>query len=220
MSNKTINLTDDLYAYLLRVSLREPEILRDLRETTLKMPMAAMQIAPEQGQFMAFLVSLMGARKTLEIGVFTGYSALAVALALPADGKMVACDISEEYTRVARDFWARAGVSQKIDLRLAPAGDTLQGLIDEGQQASFDFAFIDADKTAYLEYYEQCLTLLRPGGVVAVDNVLWGGAVLAAQDGDADTLAICQFNNFVKTDERVSLTMLPVGDGLTLLRKH
>ncbi len=220
MSSKTIKLTDELYSYLQNVSLREAEVLRELRAETAGMPMAVMQIAPEQGQFMAFLVKLLGARKTIEVGVFTGYSALAVALALPDEGRMIACDINREYTDIAKRYWRRAGVADRIDLRLGPASATLQQLIDGGEQASYDFAFIDADKTGYQQYYEQCLVLLRPGGVIAVDNVLWGGSVIDQNDLSEDTEAIRQFNSFVKTDERVDETLLPVGDGLTLLRRR
>lgn len=220
MSSKTIKLTDELYSYLQNVSLREAEVLQELRAETAGMPMAVMQIAPEQGQFMAFLVKLLGARKTIEVGVFTGYSALAVALALPEEGRMIACDINREYTDIAKRYWRRAGVANRIDLRLGPASETLQQLIDGGEQASYDFAFIDADKTGYRQYYEQCLVLLRPGGVIAVDNVLWGGSVIDRNDHSEDTQAIRQFNSFVKTDERVDVTMLPVADGLTLLRRR
>ncbi len=220
MSSKTIKLTDELYSYLQNVSLREAEVLRELRAETAGMPMAVMQIAPEQGQFMAFLVKLLGARKAIEVGVFTGYSALAVALALPDEGRMIACDINREYTDIAKRYWQRAGVVDRIDLRLGPASATLQQLIDGGEQASYDFAFIDADKAGYRQYYEQCLGLLRPGGVIAVDNVLWGGSVIDQNDLSEDTEAIRQFNSFVKTDERVDVTLLPVADGLTLLRRR
>ena len=219
MSNQTIQLSEELYRYLLDVSLSESDVQRSLRERTSQMPHSNMQIAPEQGQFMALLAQLLGARKTLEIGVYTGYSALCVAAVLPEDGRLVACDISEEYTTVAREYWDRAGLSEKIDLRLAPANETLSTLIDDGEGASFDFAFIDADKTGYHEYYEQCLILLRSGGLIAVDNVLWGGAVLDGGNPDADTLAIQEFNCFVNRDERVDLSMVPIGDGLSLLRK-
>tara|TARA_R110000787_G_scaffold38535_3_gene96942 strand:+ start:1680 stop:2342 length:663 start_codon:yes stop_codon:yes gene_type:complete len=220
VSSKTIKLTDELYSYLQNVSLREAEVLRELRAETAGMPMAVMQIAPEQGQFMAFLVKLLGARKAIEVGVFTGYSALAVALALPDEGRMIACDINREYTDIAKRYWQRAGVVDRIDLRLGPASATLQQLIDGGEQASYDFAFIDADKAGYRQYYEQCLGLLRPGGVIAVDNVLWGGSVIDQNDLSEDTEAIRQFNSFVKTDERVDVTLLPVADGLTLLRRR
>lgn len=219
MSNRTINLDDTLYQYLLDASLREHPMLAELRTAMRDHPQVNMQIAPEQGQFMQLLVRLTGARRTLEIGVFTGYSALAVALALPDDGRLVGCDISREYTDVARAYWERAGVAHKIDLRLAIALDTLDALIAEGQSGSFDFAFIDADKTSYDAYYERCLTLLRPGGVIAVDNVLWNGRV-ARPPVDEDTAAIQAFNEKLHNDARIDLSLLPLGDGLTLARKR
>ena len=177
MSNRTIALDDRLYDYLLRVSLREPEVLRRLREETLAMPRASMQISPEQGQFMALLVKLQGARKILEIGTFTGYSALVMALALPPGGRIVTCDISREWTAVAARYWAEAGVGGRIDLRLAPALETTRALLDAGEGLTFDFAFIDADKEKYLAYYEAALDLVRPGGLIVADNTLWGGSV-------------------------------------------
>lgn len=220
MSNQTINLTEDLYQYLLDVSLREAEILRALREETAQLPNANMQIAPEQGQFMAMLVQLSGARKLVEVGVFTGYSSLAVALALPHDGYVLACDVSEEYTNIARRYWQQAGISHKIDLRLAPAVETLGSLIQQGQPADFDFAFIDADKESYNTYYEHCLSLLRPGGLIAVDNVLWNGSVINPAKQDVDTQAIRAFNEKLLSDERVDISLVPIGDGLTLARKR
>lgn len=220
MSNKTLNLDADLYRYLQLASLREPEVLQALREKTAELPLAVMQVSPEQGQFMALLVRLLGARRCLEVGVFTGYSALAVALALPKDGRLVGCDIEVGYTDVAQRYWRKAGVEDKITLHLAPAVDTLQALIDAGESDSYDFAFIDADKTSYRRYYEQCLTLLRPGGLVAIDNVLWGGAVADASNNEADTVAIRELNDFIATDERVDISMVPIGDGLTLARKR
>ena len=219
MSNQSIQLNDELYHYLLDVSLRESEVLKQLRQHTAGMRGSVMQIAPEQGQFMALLVKMLGAKKTLEIGVYTGYSALCVAAALPEDGRVIACDINAETTAVAKEFWQKAGVAEKIDLRLAPGTDTLNELIAAGEQDSFDFAFIDADKTGYHNYYERCLVLLRPGGLIAVDNVLWTGSVLNNENPSDDTLALQAFNRFVKDDQRVDLSMLPVGDGLTLLRK-
>ena len=194
MTKQTTGLEETLADYIQSISLREPDILRQLREETAKLSMAQMQISPEQGQFMALLVQLMGAKKTLEIGVFTGYSALAVALALPIDGKMIACDISEEYTAIAKDFWARAGVSEKIDLRIAPALETLEKLITEGETGSFDLAFIDADKRNYENYYELALILLRPGGLILIDNVLWSGKVVDPTITDKQTQAIREFN--------------------------
>ncbi|HEB28508.1 MAG TPA: methyltransferase domain-containing protein [Porticoccus sp.] len=219
MSNKSINLTEQLHAYLLKVSLRESDILKALRKETSSLPTANMQIAPEQGQFMALLVQLIGARRTIEVGVYTGYSALAVAMVLPDNGQIIACDISEEYTSVARRYWSAAGVSQKIDLRLAPATETLKGLIDEGQSSSFDFAFIDADKESYADYFELCFDLLRPGGLIAIDNVLWDGAVIDHQKQDVDTRAIRTFNQQLLSDNRVDISLVPIADGLTLARK-
>ncbi len=209
----------ELSAYMRRVALREPAILTRLREETARDPMERMQISPEQGQFMALLMHLMGARRTIEIGVFTGYSALAVALALPDDGHVVACDISEKWTSVARRYWREAGVAGKIDLQLRPALETLDELIAKGQAGNFDFVFIDADKENYANYYERSLALLRPGGLIAVDNVLWSGRVIDASANDADTRAIRAFNEKLMGDERVWLTMLPVRDGLTLACK-
>jgi predicted O-methyltransferase YrrM len=220
MANRTIDLTDRLYDYLLKVSLREPPLLAELRAETAKLPDAVMQISPEQGQFMALLVELIGARRAIEVGTFTGYSALCVASALPARGKLIACDISEEYTSVGRPYWKRAGVAGKIDLRLGPALDTLRSLLADGAAGSFDFAFIDADKKEYDGYYEAILELLRPGGLVAIDNVLWGGAVADSRKRDADTVAIRALNKKLHDDERVSLSLLPIGDGLTLARKR
>ena len=220
MMRSTLGLDDRLYDYLLGASLREPEILRRLREETAAMPMAMMQIGAEQGQFMALLVELMGARRTLEIGVFTGYSSLVVALALPPDGHITACDISEEYTAVARRYWEEAGVADKIDMRLAPAIETLDALLADGETGRYDMAFIDAEKTEYADYYERVLALLRPGGLAVVDNVLWNGSVADPDKNDDDTVAIRAFNERLHGDQRVSLSMLPVSDGLTLARKR
>jgi len=220
MSRRTLALDDPLYAYLLSVSLREPDVLRRLREETAGHPQAAMQIAPEQGQFMGLLVRLLGARKCLEIGVFTGYSALAVALALPFDGRLVACDVSEEFTAIARRYWEEAGVDPIIRLHLAPAVETLDGLLADGEGGTFDFAFIDADKVNYAGYFERALELLRPGGLVVVDNVLWDGKVADATVNDPDTAAIRALNESLLGDERIDLSLLPVGDGLTLARKR
>jgi predicted O-methyltransferase YrrM len=220
MSNRSISLTDSLYEYLLAVSLREPELLRQLRDETAANPMARMQISPEQGQFMALLARLAGARRCLEIGVFTGYSSLALALALPEDGRILACDVSEEWTSVARRYWAAAGVAHKIDLRLAPAFDTLDRLRDAGEAGSYDFAFIDADKENYLGYYERVLELLRPGGLILVDNTLWSGRVADEENTEADTVALRNFNRQLHGDERSDLSLVPIGDGLTLARKR
>lgn len=219
MSNRSLNLDDTLYEYLLTHSLREHPEQIALREATRSHPRAGMQISPEQGQFMALLVKLIGARRALEIGVFTGYSALSVALALPADGRILACDISEEYTRIGRPYWERAGVAHKIDLRLAPALETLDAELAAGAAGRYDFAFIDADKTGYASYVERCLQLLRPGGLIAIDNVLWSGAV-AQPARDEDTRALQALNERLHGDERIDLSMLPVGDGLTLARKR
>lgn len=220
MSLKSLNLTPELYDYLQKVSLREPEILAKLRAETAANPRGRMQIAPEQGQFMGFLVRLMGAKKTLEIGVFTGYSSLVVALALPPEGRIVACDVDEEVTNIARRYWQKAGVSDRIDLHLAPALDTLDQLIANGEENTFDFAFIDADKRNYINYYEKALTLVRPGGMIAIDNVLWSGQVADPQVNDPRTEALRAFNQSLQSDERIELTLVPIGDGLTLAWKH
>ena len=220
MSNKTIAVDDALYDYMLRVSLREHPVLRRLRDETLRMPERNMQISPEQGQFLALLVRLSGAGRVLEIGTFTGYSALVMALALPEDGRVVTCDISEAWTRIARRAWAEAGVAERMDLRLAPALETMDALIAGGEAGRFDIAFIDADKESYRAYYEKALVLLRPGGVIAVDNVLWNGNVIDPAKTDTDTEAIRAFNAALATDERIDLSLVPIGDGLTLARKR
>lgn len=220
MSNRSIGLSEELHRYLLDVSLRESDVMRRLRAETAKHPHSDMQIAPEQGQFMQFLVRVLGAEKTLEVGVFTGYSALVVAQALPDDGYVVACDINEAYTKTAVQFWKEAGVANKIDLRIAPAVETLDALLADGQAGTFDFAFIDADKTSYDDYYEQSLKLLRPGGVVALDNVLRGGRVVAPDPDDESTQAICRLNEKLHADERIDLSMVPIADGLTLAMKR
>jgi predicted O-methyltransferase YrrM len=211
---------EEISDYLLSVSLREPPILRRLREETALHPQARFQVAPEQGQFMAMLIQMLGARRTLEVGVFTGYSSLAVALALPPDGQIVACDINEEFTSIARRYWKEAGVDHMIDLRIRPAMETLTGLISQGQRGRFDFAFIDADKTSYEGYYECALELLRPGGLIMVDNVLWSGRVLDSSDQTPDTQAVRAFNKKLLADSRVSLSMIPLGDGVTLALKR
>lgn len=220
MTNRSISLTDSLYEYLLSVSLREPDLLRRLREETAAYPNARMQIAPEQGQFMALLVRLIGARRCLEVGVFTGYSSLAVALALPQDGRIVACDVSEEWTGVARRYWAVAGVAHKIDLRLAPALETMQGLLSDGEAGGFDFVFLDADKENYLRYYEIALELVRPGGLIVADNTLWSGRVADPTNTEAATVALRRFNERLLADDRVDLSVVPIGDGLTLALKR
>ncbi len=219
MSSKTFTLSDRLYDYYRSVSSREPDVLRQLREETARHPMVAMQVSPEQGQFMALLIQLMGAKKILEIGVFTGYSSLWTALALPSDGKLVACDVNEEWTSIARHYWQQAGVANKVDLRLVPALETLEQLLAAGQAEAFDFVFIDADKENYLNYYEQSLQLLRPGGLIAIDNVLWSGRVANRQLQDKSTTAIRALNEKLHHDQRVALSLIPIGDGLTLALK-
>ena len=219
MGNKTISLDSRLSEYLLSVSLREAEILQQLRAETAKHPLGRMQIAPEQGQFMALLVQLMGAKKALEIGVFTGYSATAIALALPPDGKLIACDIDEEYINIARRYWQQAGVALKIDLHLAPATETLDRLIARGETETFDFVFIDADKSNYDTYYEKSLQLVHSGGLIAVDNVLWNGKVADLEIQDNRTKAIRALNEKIHQDNRVNLSLVPIGDGLTLAMK-
>jgi len=220
MDRHNIDLTDALYDYLLEVSLREPPLLARLREETKELPRSVMQISPEQGQFMALLVELMGARRILEIGTFTGYSALVVALALPPDGRIVACDVDEDTTAIARRYWAEAGVADKIDLRLGPAVDTLDALLAGGGAGSFDFAFVDADKENYDAYYERGLALLRQDGLMVIDNVLWSGAVADPQRQDENTRALRALNAKLRDDQRVTLSLLPMGDGITLARKR
>ena len=220
MSDETLNLTPELYEYLKSVSLREPDVLVRLREETSRHPRAAMQISPEQGQFMSLLVKLLGVQKVLEIGVFTGYSSTIVALALPDDGQITACDIDEDFTSIAQRYWQEAGVSQKINLNLAPALETLNKLLDQGAEATYDMAFIDADKCNYPNYYEPCLRLLKPGGVLLVDNVLWDGRVADLSINDLDTDGIRRLNKLVYEDRRVDMSLIPLGDGLTLVRKR
>ena len=220
MGKESLGLDRRLYEYLLSVSLREPEVLTQLRRETSQHSGSIMQISPDQGQFMALLIKLLGARKTLDIGVFTGYSSLVVALALPENGKVIACDRDPQATAIARRYWQAAGVADKIELHLAPALETLDKLIEDGESGSFDFAFIDADKRNYDNYYERALILLRQGGVVAIDNVLWFGSVADPQDIDKRTIAIRQFNQKLHQDNRVDLSMLSLADGLTLARKR
>jgi predicted O-methyltransferase YrrM len=219
MTMRTVAMDASLFDYLLAQSLREHPAQTALREATLSVPHATMQISPDQGQLMALLVKLMGARRTLEVGTFTGYSALTVALALPADGRLLACDISDDYTRVGRPFWKQAGVEQRIELVLAPALQTLDARLAAGEAGAYDFAFIDADKVNYDGYYERCLKLVRAGGLIALDNTLWSGAV-ARPSTDPDTLALQALNTKLHHDDRVDLAMLTVGDGLTLARKR
>lgn len=219
MSTATIILDEKLREYLLNVSVKESEILRELREETAQMEYSAMQISPEQGAFMSFLVELIQAKRTLEIGVFTGYSALVVAMALPEDGIVTACDVSEEWANVGMKYWKKAQVEDKINLRIAPALKTLDQLLSEGKQGTYDFAFIDADKIEYQGYFDKSLELLRIGGLIAIDNVLWGGSVIDDSIQDSSTKAIRKFNKKLYQDERVSISMVPIGDGLTLARK-
>lgn len=220
MANRRLVVTDDIHRYLIEHSVREHEALARLRAATADMPDAQMQIGPEQGQLMALLVRLMNAKRCIEIGVYTGYSSLAVALALPDDGRIVACDVSEEWTSIARRFWRAAGVDHKIELKLQPATKTLQELLARGAAGRFDFAFIDADKPAYEGYYELLLQLLRPGGLIAIDNTLWSGRVADPTIRDASTTALRALNEKLHRDERVDLSLLPIGDGLTLARKR
>ncbi len=220
MSRKNAGLADDLYDYMVRTTVRDDDILRRLREETLETGWGMMQIAPDQGQFMALLTRLTGARRALEVGVFTGYSSLCVARALGEGGSLVALDVSEEWTAIARRYWAEAGVADRIDLRLAPAVESLERLVEEGQAGSFDIAFIDADKENYDTYYERALVLVRPGGLILIDNVLWGGAVIDDSDQSADTRAIRAINEKVGGDDRVDMAMVPTGDGLTIARKR
>jgi len=219
MSRTHTPISDAMADYIRAVTLREPETLRRLREETESHPHASMQTAPEQGQFIGLLIRLLGARKTLEVGVFLGYSSTWVALALPTGGKVVACDVSEEFTARARHLWRETGVEAKIDLRLGPAVDSLDALIAGGEAGSFDFAFIDADKSNYANYYERALVLLRQGGMIAIDNVLWHGAVIDPADKSEDTEAIRAFNRRLHGDARVALSLVPLGDGLTLACK-
>lgn len=219
MSNQTLDLSDNVYEYLLDHSLREPALLAELRRETSELEMSIMQISPEQGQFMALLTKLLGVKRAIEVGVFTGYSSLSVAMAMPTDGELIVCDMSEEWTSMARRYWEKAGVANKVTLKIAPALKTLKALLAEGQAGKFDFAFIDADKTNYKNYYECCLELIRPGGVIAIDNVLWGGAVADMSDDSEDTRAIRELNDHIHKDDRVDMSLLPIGDGLTLARR-
>ena len=220
MSNQSIGLSDPLYQYLLANSVREPEILAKLRAETAQHPLVNMQISPEQGQLMGLLVQLIGAKKCLEVGVFTGYSSLAVALNLPDNGQIIACDVSDEFTSIARKYWQEAGVDHKISLYIAPALATLDRLILNGESGTFDFAFIDADKNNYGAYYDRCFQLVRQGGLILVDNVLWYGRVAdPAMDNDRRTQAIKQINQQIYHDDRVQISLIPIGDGLTIARK-
>jgi predicted O-methyltransferase YrrM len=220
MTKRSIGLDEPLYDYLLDVSLRESDLLADLREETAAMPQANMQIAPEQGQFMALLARLIGTRRYLEVGTFTGYSALAVMLALPEHAEASCLDISEEWTAVAERYWIRAGINERMHLHLGPAADSLNRLMRDGWRDDYDFAFIDADKPGYIEYFEACLQLIRPGGLILVDNTLWDGKVADESVEDDDTAAIREFNARVASDDRVDLSLLPLADGVTVLRRR
>jgi predicted O-methyltransferase YrrM len=220
MSNRTIALDEPLYGYLLNHSLRESDTLRRLREQTMQHEWARMQIAPEQGQFMALLAEMIGARRMLEIGTFTGYSALWLASVLPPDGALICCDIDTEWTAIGLPYWEEAGVADRIDLRIAPAMQTLDELLRTGEAQYFDLAFVDADKENYLEYYERCLQLLRRGGLILFDNTLWAGAVADPQQQDTETRAIRALNEHLHRDSRISLSLVPIGDGLSIARKR
>ena len=219
MTRKTLNITEQIHDYLLSVSLRETDIQRELRAETAKQPQAMMQIAPDQGQFMALLIQLMQAKKIIEIGVYTGYSSLCMAMALPADGLIVACDINKDYTDIARRYWQKAGVADKINLILAPAIQTLDKLLAQGEQETYDFVFVDADKPEYPDYYERSLQLIRPGGLIVIDNVLWYGKPADPDEKDKDTLAIREFNEMLYQDKRVKVNLLTIADGVTLALK-
>ena len=217
---RNIQLTDNLYQYILDHSVREPAVLRELHEETAPMKHAGMQIGADQGQFMGLLAKLVGAKRCIEIGVFTGYSSISVALALPPDGRIIACDVSEEWTSVARKYWEKAGVASKIELRLGPAVETLDALLAKGEAGKFDFVFIDADKGNYLNYYERCLKLVRPGGLMLFDNTLWSGEVANPENQKEDTVALRALNDALHRDDRIDVSLLPVGDGVTLARKR
>ena len=218
MARDHVGVPDHVYDYLVRIGVREPEILARLREETGRHPRGIMQVPREEGAFLGLLAELVGARRYLEIGTFTGYSSLAVALALPPDGRIVCCDISEAFTSIARRYWAEAGVADKVDLRIGPAVDTLDALLADGGDNTFDMAFIDADKGNYSNYWERCVRLVRPGGVIVVDNVLWSGAVADPLDQSADTIAIRAVSQRIHDDERVTAVLLPVADGMTVAR--
>lgn len=220
MSNRTLAIDDRVYDYLCEVSVDESDILFQLRQETAQLEYSVMQISPEQGQFMSLLTKLTGAKRAIEIGTFTGYSSICVASAMPADGKLICCDISPQWTALAEKYWALADLTDKISLFTQPAHQTLEALIDSGQQGDFDFIFIDADKQNYIKYYEMALTLLRKGGMIAVDNTLWSGAVADPENVEPGTRAIRRFNQMLKEDRRVSKSLVPIGDGLTLILKE
>jgi len=220
LSNRTLSIDDRIYDYLCDVSINEPELLRQLREETAQIEYSVMQISPEQGQFMSLLIKLMGAKRAIEIGTYTGYSSISVASAMPEDGKLICCDISPQWTDIAEKYWALAGLENKIDLYIRPAEQTLQMLLDDGAEKTFDFIFIDADKQNYVMYYEMALRLLRKGGIIAIDNTLWSGAVADPENTEPGTRAIRRFNEMLKDDDRVSQSLLTIGDGLTLILKE
>ena len=220
MSNRTLSIDDRLYDYICDVSITEPELLRQLREETAQLEYSVMQISPEQGQFMSLLIKLMGAKRAIEIGTFTGYSSICVAGAMPEDGRLICCDISPQWTQIAEKYWALAKLEDKISLFSQPAEETLQKLLDDGEEGAYDFVFIDADKQNYIKYYETALRLIRKGGIIAVDNTLWSGAVADPENIEPGTRAIRRFNEMIKDDARVSQSLLPIGDGLTLILKE
>lgn len=220
MSNRTLSIDDRIYDYLCDVTVNEPELLQQLRTETAQLEYSVMQIAPEQGQFMSLLIKLMGAKRAIEIGTFTGYSSICVASAMPDDGKLICCDISPQWTDIAEKYWALTGLENKIDLHIQPAEQTLQTLLDDGAEKSFDFIFIDADKQNYIKYYEMALRLLRKGGIIAIDNTLWSGAVADPENIEPGTRAIRRFNDMLRDDDRVSQSLLTIGDGLTLILKE
>ena len=220
MSNRTLSIDDRTYDYLCDVSINEPDLLRQLREETAQLEYSVMQISPEQGQFMSLLIKMMAAKRAIEIGTFTGYSSICVASAMPEEGRLICCDISPQWTSIAEKFWALAGLEEKIELYTQPAEQTLQKLLDDGAEKTFDFIFIDADKQNYIGYYEMALRLLRKGGIIAVDNTLWSGAVADPENIEPGTRAIRRFNDMLKEDRRVSSSLLTIGDGLTLILKE
>lgn len=220
MSNQSIGLNDELQRYILEYSVHEHPLLAELREETARLEQSNMQIAPEQGQFMALMARLIGAKRYIEVGTFTGYSALAVTLAMPDDGRTIACDVNKEWTDIARKYWQKAGLEERILLELRPALKTLEELLVSGCEDTFDLAFIDADKTGYIDYFERCHELVRPGGLIMVDNTLWDGKVANAAEDDEDTEAIREFNGYLREREEIDVSLVPIGDGLTLVRKQ
>jgi caffeoyl-CoA O-methyltransferase len=217
---RNVQVTDTLYQYILDHSVREPKVLKELHDETAPMKHSGMQIGADQGQFMGLLAKLVGARRCIEIGVFTGYSSISVALALPPDGKIIACDVSEEWTSLARKYWKKAGVDSKIELRLGPAVETLDAMLAKGEAGTYDFVFIDADKTNYLNYYDRCMKLVRAGGLILFDNTLWSGEVANPENKKEDTVALRALNDKLHQDERIDVALLPIGDGVTLARKR